>query len=221
MNFSSAMIADWLLIVAPLLVLAVVVPALITAPWYKLRQRDNQHVLLGAVVVLLLVWQLKAGIVPGQTFHLLGATLLTLMFGWQFALLALLLILTGSELNGSGEWAAWGVNGLVMVVWPVLLSWWIWRLVVRWLPRHFFVYSLVNGFLCAGIVMASTLALAAAISLCCTPIQLPRIWNNFLIFSYMMSFAEAFFTGMLLTSLVLLRPEWLATFNDRHYLEGK
>jgi len=39
------------------------------------------HVFLGSCVAVLVVWQLRAGIEPAPPLHLLGTTLLCLMFG--------------------------------------------------------------------------------------------------------------------------------------------
>jgi uncharacterized membrane protein len=36
-----------------------------------------------------------------------------------------------------------------------------------------------------------------------------------------MMFAEAFFSGMLITGMILFRPEWVMTFDDKRYLHGK
>ncbi len=50
-----------------------------------LNNKPGQHVYFGAMVMLLLLWGLKAGVSPGLGFHHLGATLFTLMFGWPLA----------------------------------------------------------------------------------------------------------------------------------------
>ena len=55
--------------------------ALLGAPWRRLQDSDQLNVFLGVCVSLMLLWTLRAGVVPGLNFHLLGATLLVLMFG--------------------------------------------------------------------------------------------------------------------------------------------
>jgi uncharacterized membrane protein len=37
----------------------------------------------------------------------------------------------------------------------------------------------------------------------------------------LISFSEAFITGMLITMMVIYKPEWVATFDDKHYLLDK
>ena len=44
------------------------------APWARLKDGELLNVWLGMVVVLTLLWSLKAGVKPGLVLHLLGAT---------------------------------------------------------------------------------------------------------------------------------------------------
>jgi uncharacterized membrane protein len=195
--------------------------ALLSAPWYKIGNRENLNVFLGASVALLLLWTLKAGIKPGMSFHLLGATLLMLMFGWQFALFSLSLVLLGQALYGNIEWFSFSLNAMVMAAIPVLFSFGLFRLSLRFLPKHFFVYTLFNAYFCAALTMAVTLALASLLLLCCGAYDWEALSEKYLPFAPMMIFAEGFFTGMLATSMVLFRPEWIGSFDDRRYLNGK
>ena len=67
--------------------------AIWSAPWQVLRMPNILHLFLAACVLVLAFWQIKAGIRPGLNLHILGATLLTLLFGPWFALLGLMLVL--------------------------------------------------------------------------------------------------------------------------------
>ncbi|MEN9460235.1 MAG: hypothetical protein RIS84_255, partial [Pseudomonadota bacterium] len=40
-------------------------------------------------------------------------------------------------------------------------------------------------------------------------------------FIIVMLFPEAFLNGMVMTILVVFRPEWVSSFSDKHYLKGK
>ncbi|NIR25585.1 MAG: hypothetical protein GWN77_01130 [Gammaproteobacteria bacterium] len=221
MNFTADLFPDLYYWLAHAAFAAVFIWAIYTAPWYKIRNRENLHVFLGTTVALLVIWSLKAGIKPGMSFHLLGATLLMLMFGWQFALFSLSLVLVGQAVYGNIEWFSFSFNALVMAVIPVLFSFAVFRLSVLFLPRHFFIYTLFNGFFCAGLSMGVTMLLVALLLACCTHYSFEMIRHNYLIFSPMMIFAEGFFTGMLATSMVLFRPEWIGSFDDHRYLDGK
>lgn len=191
------------------------------APWRRLRDSGQLNVFLGATVALLLIWSLKAGIRPGLDLHLLGATLLTLMFGWQLALVAVSLVLLGITLNGGGDFATFSVNALVMGALPIGLSTVVQRGAIRYLPHQFFVYVIVNAYFCAGLAMGAVAAGASLLLLCCGPYDFGQLSRSFLPFVPFMIFAEGFFTGMLAASLALMRPEWIWSFDDRRYLAGK
>ncbi|MGM0595056.1 MAG: energy-coupling factor ABC transporter permease [Pseudomonadota bacterium] len=221
MNFPASLFPEMFYWGAHLLYLLVMAWALYTAPWHMLRDSENLHVLLGAAVALMLLWSMKAGIRPGMNFHLLGATLLMLMFGWQFALMVISTVLVGQGLYGNIEWFSFSVNALMMGVGPVLFSFAVYRLSQYYLPKHFFIYTLFNGFFCAALTMALVVATTCLLLYCCGGYSWDDIYYRYLPFAPLMIFAEAFFTGMLATSMVLFRPEWIGSFDDRRYLHGK
>jgi len=194
---------------------------LYSAPWYKLKDQENLHVFLGAIVVLMVLWSLKAGIRPGMNFHLLGGTLLMLMFGWKFAMIALSMVLVGQGIYGNIEWFSFSLNALLMAAWPVLFSYFVYRMSQYYLPRHFFVYTLFNGFFCAVLTMGLLILITSLLLYSFGGYSWDDIYHRYLPFAPMMVFAEGFFTGMLTTSMVLFRPEWIGSFDDRRYLSGK
>jgi hypothetical protein len=79
------------------------------AAWFRLKNPADLNVFLGACVAVLMLWQIKAGIEPGLSLHLLGATALTLMLRPLFALLALAIVV-GSVALWSGQYAAFAAN---------------------------------------------------------------------------------------------------------------
>ncbi len=186
--------------------------------WHMLRDRDNLNVFLGAVVAVLALWLIRTGIKPGLSFHLLGATALTLMFRPAFALLALAVV-TAALALWDGEVLAYPANLLIMGGVPVLVSWGIYRLVDRRLPNHLFIYIFLNAFFgAAAAVFAVGLAstgLAAVIGV----YSLEYLTREYLPYYLLMAWSEAFVTGMVMTLLVVYRPQWVATFDDRRYLQ--
>lgn len=192
-----------------------------TAHWRRLLDSHQLNALLGAAVVLTLLWSMNAGVKPGLNLHLLGAMATTLIFGPQLALVVLALALAGVTLNGSVEWSSYPVNFLVMGIIPVFVGWGYFRTVERWLPKHFFVYIFVNAFLGAAAVvlvqgMVATLMLFSAGAY---PADL--LLSEYLPFFLLLGFAEAWLSGMTLTLLVVYRPEWVDSFDDRSYLLNK
>jgi len=190
------------------------------ANWSILRQPGNLNVLLGASVAVLGLWLIKAGIKPGLDLHLIGATVLTLMFRPWFALLSLSLLCLALAIQ-TGEYTAYPGNLLTMGVIPVLTSWAIYRVSLRHLPNHFFIYIFVNAFfgaaLTIGVVGLSVTLLAGLLGI----YPLAYLLEEYLPFYLLMAWAEAFASGMVITILVVYKPEWVATFDDRRYLLNK
>ncbi len=221
MNIPSHLLPDYFYLGAFFIYVPLLLWVLFTAPWYKLRDKENLHVFFGATVVLMLLWSIKAGIRPGMNFHLLGATLLMLMFGWKFAILALSLVLLGQGLYGNIEWLTFSLNAMMMIVGPVLFSYLIYRISQLYMRKSFFVYTLFNGFFCAILTMLLLVTTTSLLLLCCGGYDWDDIYYRYLPFTPMMLFAEGFFTGMLTSGMVLFRPEWIGSFDDRRYLSGK
>ncbi|MDD3530552.1 MAG: energy-coupling factor ABC transporter permease [Gallionellaceae bacterium] len=190
------------------------------ANWAMLKSPANLNVLLGATVALLGLWLIKAGIRPGLNFHLLGATALTLMFRPWFAILALGLVIAGlTAVNG--EFNAYPANLLMMGVLPVTVSWAIYRMVDRRLANHVFIYIFLNCFFGAGLAMASVGLASTAYAVGAGVYSFSYLADNYLPFYFLMAWAEAFATGMIMTLLVVYRPDWVATFDDRRYLDSE
>ncbi len=196
-----------------------------TAPWRRMADSQLQNVWLGTVVVLTLMWSLKAEIKPGLTMHLLGATAFTLMFGRQLAIVGLSLVLAAVTYNSSSGivigWASYGLNAVMMIVFPVLVAGGILRAVERFLPAHFFVYIFFAAFFGTGLNvvltgLASTLLLGAA-----STYSLDKLFSEFFLSYVLLAFAEAWLTGALITLMVVYLPHWVGTFDDRRYLWNK
>ena len=97
--------------------------AVLRAPWKKLLDSSQLNVYLGTCVGLMVLWTIKAGITPGLNFHILGATLLTLMFGWPLAIVAGGVVLMAVTIDGMSGWQAFSVNALLMTGLPVGVTW--------------------------------------------------------------------------------------------------
>lgn len=185
-----------------------------------LLEPANLNIFLGACVAVLGLWRIKAGIEPGLNFHLLGATVLTLMVRPRLAMVALALVQAAVAL-WDGQYAAFAANWLIMGVLPVGVTWGIHRIVGRWLPRHLFVYLFLNAF-AAGAISMFTVGIAASLFACFAGMYpMEYLLTDYLPFYVFMSWGEAFISGMLVTVMVVWKPHWVATFSDRHYLLGK
>jgi uncharacterized membrane protein len=190
------------------------------ARWAMLRDPHNLHVFLGAAVAVLSLWLIKTGIKPGLSFHLLGAAALTLMFRPLFALFAIGLISAGLAI-WQGQYAAIPANWLLMGAVPVSVSWGIYRLVDSKLPNHLFVYIFLNAFFGAALSAVAVGLAATVFDAVAGTYPLHYLLDEYLPYYLLLAWSEAFATGMLITIMVIYRPEWVATFDDRRYIDGK
>lgn len=190
------------------------------AGWRMLADSTNLNVFLAATVCVLGLWLIKTGIKPGLNFHLVGATALTLMFRPLFALFSLALLTAAISL-WHGEYAAFAANWLIMGAVPVGMSWLIYRLTDSRLPNHLFIYIFINAFFGAALaIIAVGLASTGFIALA-EAYPLKYLLEEYLPYFFLIAFSEAFITGMLITMMVIYKPEWVATFDDKRYLLGK
>ena len=221
MDIPAGLLNDTVLWLSALLLGMVLLMGIATAPWHKFKQSDNRHVFFGAVVLLMIIWSLRAGITPGQNFHLLGVTALCLMFDWQFALMAVSLIVTGTTLNGAGSWETYAVNVLLMGAIPILLTRVLLYLTQRFLPRNFYIYIFANAFFTAALASLLT-GYTAYLLLSLSGVYTAEVLQQqYLPFLLLMAFPEAFLNGLIMSGLVAYQPEWVATFHDRWYLYNK
>lgn len=191
------------------------------APWRRLTEPSFLNAWLGAIVGLSVLWTIRAGIQPGLAVHLLGGTVCTLMFGPHLALLAVSLVAVVAAFAGSIEPWSLPLNILLMGGVPIAVSLGVLRAAERWLPSHFFVYILAVAFFGAALSMAATGLTASALLATSGAYPLDYLRSDYLPWFLLMSWAEAFTSGALITVLVVYRPQWVATFDDERYLDGK
>lgn len=192
------------------------------APWRTLlNKQESQHVFLGAVVTLLTIWGIKAGISPGLGFHHLGATVFTLMFGWPLAIVGLTITMIASLLLQSPDWASLGVNGLISIVIPIVISYSILKLSQKWLPDNFFIYIFICAFFGAATAIAASRLSAIALLSLINAYPKDQLIEESLQYLPLFMFPEAFVTGMLITIFVVYQPDWVVTFDDERYIKGK
>ncbi len=191
------------------------------APWAVLRKPGVLNVMLGACVLVLAYWQIHAGVRPWLSLHLLGATLLTLLFGPWFAFLGMLAVLVFNSAWYGGSWQALALNALIMDVIPVMVSWWIYRLADSRLPNHLFIYIFINAFFGAAVAVLATGVTATLALSAMGDYSWQDLSRSYLPYFYLMAWSEAVTTGMIITLLVVYKPQWVATFDDAHYIDKK
>ncbi|HKJ70552.1 MAG TPA: energy-coupling factor ABC transporter permease [Gammaproteobacteria bacterium] len=224
MNFPDGLLpTDWA-IAAHFLLAPLLVGLFRATPWTHLRRRPDVLgvflLFLGGVVFL---WTARAGLPqnPGLNLHLLGATVLTLAFGWPLALLGMLLALLAVTGLGLSGWHAFSLNALVMVVVPVAVAAVIHEVVHRKLPNHPFIYIFVSAFLGGALTMAGLALASSGVLLASGTYGFDELVREYLRYIPLLMFPEAFVSGGILAILVVYKPEWVATFDDETYIQGK
>jgi uncharacterized membrane protein len=224
MNFPDGLLPTSWAIGAHFLLAPLLVGLIRTAPWRQLQGRQDLQLafllFLGGVVFL---WTARAGLPqnPGLNLHLLGATILTLAFGWPLALVGMLgalLAVTGMGLSG---WQAFSVNALVMAVVPVTLAAIIHEVVRRKLPKHPFIYIFLSAFLGGALTLAGLAAASSGVLLASGAYGFDELVREYLRYIPLLMFPEAFVSGGILAILVVYKPEWVVTFDDESYIQGK
>jgi uncharacterized membrane protein len=196
--------------------------ALWFAPWKAIITNEvRTNALVGLSLGAFLFWQLNAGFRPGYNYHLIGATLFVLMFGWQIAFSLLTLTMLATWLRTDIPLISLGLNGLMMIAIPVYFSEAMLRLLQRHLPKNFFIFVLCNGFLCGGLAMLLVVATATILLLALGPNTWAHVQRNYLIATPIIIFAEAFTTGALITAFAVAKPEAILNFDVDEYLTGK
>ncbi len=189
------------------------------APWQRLAG-SRSNVWFGAIVALALLWSMKAGVRPGLTFHLLGATAMALMFGFRLGFLGMLAVLAATTLNGDAGWAAFALNASLTVLLPTAVARIGLWLVERFLPSNLFVFLFAGAFANAALVLAAT-ALSASATLWAASVYDARtLFADYLPYVILVGFSEAWLTGAFITLFVVYLPAWVCTFDDARYLKA-
>ncbi|WP_274584268.1 energy-coupling factor ABC transporter permease [Neisseria leonii] len=177
-----------------------------------------------ACLLFALLWSLRAQLggssLAGMNYHLIGINLAVLMLGAPAAVwLAVLLLPAYLALYyGSAALPLTALNACVLFL-PAVAANLIVRRAAAKLPANLFVYIFLNGFLAAAAGMLLTglsvcLLLAAA-----DAFPAPALWGKAFPVFFLLSWAEAFLSGLFTAIFVALAPQLLATFNDARYLK--
>lgn len=199
---------------------AVLLAALLKAPWCRFRETGFQHIFLGACVAVLFLWRMRAGIVPAVPVHLLCLTTLTLMFGVPLATISAAILAAAMCAMGLEVWQSWPGSFLALGVVPILVTWIALNASQRHLPLNPFVYIFVCAFFGAAAAMLAGVAANSVLLLGFEQISLSELRDSYLAILPLIMFPEAFINGLIVTGLVVFKPAWVVSFDDDAYLKG-
>ena len=181
--------------------------------------KERWPALLIAALALVVLWHIRATVLPGLSLHLIGATLCTLVFGRRLALLPLTIALVVSQITAVGEWRTLGLNACLLVLWPVALTQLVAHLVDR-LPSNLFVFIFAGGFFGgAGVVLLTGWLLTLMFWLTQLYPWGPLL-EDYAAYWLLVAFSEAWLTGMLLTVMVVYRPDLVRLFDSARYIDN-
>ncbi len=200
---------------------ASLVPLVRGRAWRGFAAPGRLNLWFAAIAVALTLWLIRTGIRPGLGLHLLGATVLTLMFGPALAQLALYLVVALATALGMAGPDAYPANALLTGVLPVAVSYAVLRAAERWLPPNVFVYIFVAGFFGGAVAMAATALGTTGLHLALGTYDLAYLAGDYLPFALLLTWGEAFLTGMLIALMVVYYPGWVSSFDDARYLRRR
>ena len=192
--------------------------ALLARPWRMLAGAVGASLLtplLASLVILPWLWALPSLQAMPLQLQWSGASLVLLMLGWPLAVPVLLLVGVLTALISPMPWA----TAVSVTVWqgllPATLALLLGAALRRWVATHPFVYVLGRGFLGTVLCLFIASALSQAVGH-----ALPAVGDGLsLVARWLMAWGDGFMTGMICAIFVAFRPQWLATWSDRLYLQ--
>jgi uncharacterized membrane protein len=189
------------------------------ADWQRLSAPGAFSAWCCAIILLPMVWRFSVPLPGGPALHFVGLPIFVLMFGRRLAMTGAGLSVLAYTITFNAPWINFGVNLLMLAILPAYCGEALMRATERFLPRHVFVYLLGNGFFGAMAMLAILNSLS--LGLFYATVANAPIAADIMAYMLLLSWGEAFLTGLLLTMFTVYRPEWVLTFDDKVYLRGK
>lgn len=186
-----------------------------------LRNRRWQHIVFGSIVMVSGLWWFRVSIYDGLVMHFLWLTTLTLVLGFRWACIAGALVLLISTIIGHETWVMFGVNGLLGVMLPIVITYAIFSFSFHHMPRHLFVYLFVCAFFPGAITIAVKMFSLSGYYYLEGLYTWDTIQYNYTNMTLLMAFPEAFFNGFSITCLVMYKPDLVYTYHDNFYIKDK
>lgn len=183
-----------------------------------LRQPLVQALFGAASCILMVLWQLKGQLPQLPPIHFLGLTTLVIVLGLRLSVLVVPIALGLPVLIFALPWMPqpaainephhnqWLWQCLVMLI-VTVQTYGLLLLTQKWLPRQLFVVIFVGGFFNSIVCSISYLLLMALVYS-----QLGLSNHNiseYLTITPLLAFPEGLLNGMVLTILLVYRPQWL------------
>ncbi|SDR73191.1 Uncharacterized membrane protein [Halopseudomonas xinjiangensis] len=194
--------------------------ALARLPWIELvADQRRQHLFFGSVFLLAVLWLLRRDFDSGLSFHFLGLTAVTLLLDWPLAVVAGTLAQVALVLLGVDDAAAFGANGLLRILTPVLITVLISQALERFRPTNLFVYIFISGFFAAGFAAVGTMLIGMGLLAWSGNLVAPDSIIEWFGYMLLVMFPEGFINGTAIAALVVFHPDWVETFDTDRYMQ--
>lgn len=201
-----------------MLALPLLAIALARADWRQLSKSALAQVWPAAIVVLAVLWSIRATTAAGVAFHLSGMAALALATGPWPALAGGALVSAVSALVFGAPSSGVAVAWLAGVALPVGVSTAVRAIARARLPPHFFVYVFVVAFFGSAAAFVATGVAGAALLVAALDTEPSVAWGEYAVVVAALAFGEALLTGMSITLGAVYRPDWVVTFDpDRDF----
>ena len=186
-----------------------------------LNERKWQHIVFGFSTGIFILWLFRVSIHDGLVLHFLGLTMLTLVLGFRWAMLSASLILLACTALGFEPWHMLGVNGLLKVYLPIIITYAIFTFTFHKVPRQLFTYIFLCAFFPGAISIAASMMSLSFYYYFEGLYSWDVIYYNYAQMTWLLIFQEAFFNGVSMTCLIVYKPDLVYTFHDKFYIDGK
>lgn len=186
-----------------------------------IENKKWQHIVFGSIVAVSFLWLFRVSIYDGLVIHFLWLTTLTLVLGFRWAMLAATAVLLISTAIGNESWSMLGVNGIIGVAIPIIITYLIFMWAFHKLPKHLFVYIFICAFLPGALSVGAKMLLLSGYFFIDGLYPWEVIEYNYTMIAILMVLQESFFNGFSITCLVVYKPDLVHTFHDKFYIDGK
>ncbi len=211
----------WVHIAAWVLGVALLVWLLRTMTWDDVFIPGRVQQILVAMAGLIIIWSMRVEAIDGLAMHFLGIAIITLVFSWQLAMLMVSVTVLALAALGIVPWVAIPFTILLNGVLPIWAVWRLLRLSEQRLPPHLFIYLYVVGFLGGALSVLVVMVAKTLLFGVLTDITWDVLISEYFRYTLLLVLPEGVLNGMVITALVMFRPEWVATYSDARYLEGR
>lgn len=216
MGFFYTPLPLWLTVGSWIVAAGVLALALLQRPFTRLQDATLQHVWLGIIVAVTVLWACNAWFDDGPVIHLLGATLMVTLFDWRLALIGTAATTGLAAVVLDASWLTVATTYLLFGALPVAVSTLLQRLSHAWLPRNLFTFIAGHGFVTSAAAVAAACGATVLLesALAGGPIVVPPA---FMRGSLLLGAGEALFTGLLTILIAVYKPAWITTYDVRRY----